>query len=287
MPAEGCALRKEYYFHDKVALSLNGMIEKCTTLDEEFGKAPTEWQMLEVGEVTVPCDGLGSLSRETYTGTFSHKSFQKGRSIDISATLLWSLGRKELFEGSWSFVGKDGQLKAHPIYFEEDGMWLSFIDPVNKLSFHGKYVDTDPTEDVLKGDAVLKGDVERSGSVDGKFELTMREEQLRCSIEVMITGNENGSQQEGMMYSSNAFSNKGGGFKLPALQVPAQVSSAYWNSKSSKCVSKNCECNSKARSEYGLFIDRCYAFRRSAWLPNFGDGFREGSIRGEPSFRIG
>lgn len=148
LPAPGCALRKEYFFHEEVALSLNGTIEKCTTLSKELG---TEWQLLEVGEVTVPGSGLGLITQEVYTGTLSHRSIQKGAS-------------------------------------------------------------------------------------------------------------------------------------LPSLKVPAQLSASY--QAKPKCMSKTCECKTRPSSDYGLFIDRCYAFRQSPWVPSFQQGLPQRLIRAEPSFRV-
>jgi hypothetical protein len=279
LPVVGCALRKTFYFHEDIALSLNGVIETCTKLNDVLRPPAAEWQMVEVGEISIPSPGLGMLTKETYAGTFSHKNFQKGKTLDVSVSLLWSLGRKELFKSNWTIGGK-----SYPIIFEQDGSYLSFIDEANNLSMHGKWIDTGAGDADAEAIPVLKGDVERSGAAGGKFEMTMGDEQLRCTVEVMVTGNENGLQQEGMMYSSAAFSKRAGGVLLPQLQVPAQVAASYQSK--AKCASKTCECNTRKPSDYGLFIDRCYAFRQSTWIPNLGDGFNQNSIRNEPSFRI-
>lgn len=270
LPPQGCALRKEHYYHEDVALSLNGMIEKCTTLSEELG---TEWSMLEVGEVTLPSSGLGLITQEVYTGTLSHKSIQKGKTIDISVNLYWSLGRKELYKGSWTFAGKTQALR-----YEEDGVYQSFmcIDDPSGIGLVGKWVETD-------NGVVLKGEVEQNGMLSGEFLLTVCEDQLRCSVEIMITGNENGAQKKGLMYSSNAFGKKGG-VSLPSLKVPPQLSSSYQSNP--KCASKPCECTTRPASDYGLFIDRCYAFRQSPWIPHFEHALAQRSIRAEPSFRV-
>jgi len=271
LPPLGCARRKDFHFHEDVALCINGTIEKCISLTESLGSTQPEWQMLVVGDVVIPNPGLGLLTRDTYTGTFSHKSLQKGKELDITVDLLWGLGHKELFKGTWTWGGQTYSLRCR-----EEGLCLVFVDDVSKLRFYGRYVDTDDG-------VVFTGDVERSGAPGGEFEMTQCEEQLRCNVEVMLTGNETGQQQQGMMYSSNAFAQKTGGYKLPALNVPAQLSASYQSKPT--CKSKTCECNSTPHSEYGLFIDRVFGIRQSAWLPKSGGGFSQGSVRAERSSR--
>lgn len=266
LPIKGCVLHKEHYFHEKVAFSLNGMVEKCTSLSNELDSQQDGWQIIEIGEVQIPSAGLGLLSRDTFTGIFAHQAFQKGKDIEISATLLWGSGRRILFEGSWVFNGKKYDIRC-----EEDGVMTSLIDDANKLVFIGRITDEGK-------DVIFSGDVDRAGEPGGRFKLTMQAETMKSSLEVVMVSNDDAGvmQEVGRPVASPSGKTRSGsraglshsastpaGFTLPALTVP--VPPSY--KKQAHCQSKTCPCKTTPHSEFGFFIDRCYASRQSPWLP--------------------
>jgi hypothetical protein len=243
--------------------------------------------MLEAGEVTIPSPGVGSLSKQTFNGTFSHPSFYQGEELDISISLLWGAGKRELQQGIATYESVDDANNQFNVRVRQDGVFFSICDDANRLEFYGKFSNVpyhaDPDDEGADFDMFFKGEVRKAGKGGGTFDMGMQEEALKCTVDVALASNHTGNWSDSYAalrpLTAPISPLRGGGSpktpKTPGLgasgslpSLTATVSSlSSVRKRTTQCASKNCPCQFKPHSTYGFFIDRCFASRVSDWLP--------------------
>jgi len=295
LPAEGCALFRNYGFHNEIALFVNNRPSKTVALDDVF-QAGSDWQLLEFGTVEIPIVGLGEMIRETLEGWFKHPSVHQNEEIDITVTLLWGPGKRELQDGYALYLEE-----RSPVRVEVDGTFMTItVEDSTKLEFDGKISRLKfQNNDEFAGveyeqlpEPLLKGEVRKAGGRGGVFEMTTVEERLKCNVDLAMEGNANGVNSFDLRAeSASPLQTPKTPITLPPLQTsPMQrsqtrkslhstsgdlFSSSFYRSQASlsrqsrkipnPCSIKKCPCKTRPQKEFGFFIDRCYAERQNEW----------------------